>query len=410
MEKIEERFIRYIKTHTTSDPKSESFPSTVGQLQFAKQLANELTQIGLSDVKTDEYGYVTATLPSNIDKKVPVVGFIAHMDTSPDFSGKNVNPRLVENYQGGDITLNEKDKIVLTPEKFPEVQKYIGQDLLVTDGKTLLGADDKAGIAEIVAAMEYLLEHPEMKHGKIRICFTPDEEVGKGADHFDVPGFGADFAYTMDGGELGELEYENFNAAGAKILVSGRSVHPGYAKDKMINAVFVANQIITFLPSGQRPELTENYEGFYHITSFVGNVSEATVELIIRDHDQKKFEARKKFLTECCSLANLKYGEDVVKLQMDDQYYNMKQKIEQVKYVVDIAEKAMRELEIEPKIRAIRGGTDGARLSFMGLPCPNIFAGGHNFHGPYEYIPVQSMKKAAEVIIRICGLVAEGDF
>ncbi|HBL75423.1 MAG: peptidase T [Bacteroidetes bacterium GWF2_42_66] len=407
MEKIIERFIRYTKIHTTSDPKSESFPSTERQLYFARQLEQELRWIGLSDVKTDEYGYVTATLSANTDKKCPVVGFIAHIDTSPDFSGENVSPRLIENYQGRNIQLSNDGQVELRPEMFPELLKYIGQDLLVTDGKTLLGADDKAGIAEIVSSMEYLHTHPEVKHGKIRICFTPDEEIGKGADHFDVKAFGADFAYTLDGGEIGELEYENFNAAGAIVTIRGRSVHPGYAKDKMINAVLVANQIVNFLPSEQRPEHTEKYEGFYHITSMEGNVSEARIEMIIRDHDLKKFEARKNFLKECCSLINLEYGEDVVQLQLEDQYYNMKQKIEPVKYVVDIAEQAMREVGVEPKIKAIRGGTDGARLSYMGLPCPNIFAGGHNFHGPYEYLPVQSMKKATEVIIRICELVAE---
>ncbi|MDX9883384.1 MAG: peptidase T [Prolixibacteraceae bacterium] len=407
MEKIVERFIRYAKIYTTSDPKSSSFPSTGRQLVFARQLKQELCEIGLSEVDTDKNGYVTATLPANIDKKCPVVGFIAHVDTSPDFSGENVNPQLVENYQGGPICLSNNEAVTLTPEMFPELLQYLGQDLLVTDGKTLLGADDKAGIAEIVSAMEYLLAHPEIKHGKIRVCFTPDEEIGKGADHFDVEKFGADFAYTLDGGEIGELEYENFNAAGARIIVQGRSVHPGYAKGKMINAVLVANQIISFLPAGQRPEHTEKYEGFYHVTSLEGNVSEAIMEMIIRDHDRKKFEDRKNFLIECCSLVNLKYGAEVVKLQLEDQYYNMKEKVEPVKYIVGIAELAMRKAGVEPKIKAIRGGTDGARLSYMGLPCPNIFAGGHNFHGPYEYLPVRSMQKAVDVIVKICGLVAE---
>ena len=406
MEKITERFIRYTKFHTTSDSNSELFPSTNRQLDFAKHLELELKNIGMQEVCTDENGYVTATLSSNAGKNAPVVGFIAHMDTSPDFSGENVEARIIENYHGGDISLSDDGQIVMSPVKFPELLNYKGQDLIVTDGKTLLGADDKAGIAEIVSAMEYLIEHPEIKHGKIRICFTPDEEIGKGADRFDVENFGADFAYTLDGGEIGELEYENFNAAGAKIKINGRSVHPGYAKDKMINAVLVANYIINFLPSGQRPEHTEKYEGFYHITSVQGNVSEATIEMIIRDHDLKKFEARKKFLKECCSLVNIKYGEEIVQLHLEDQYYNMKQKIEPVKYVVEIAETAMREVGVEPKIKAIRGGTDGARLSYMGLPCPNIFAGGHNFHGPYEYLPVQSMKKAAEVVVRICEIVA----
>lgn len=407
MEKIVERFIRYAKIHTTSDPKSSSFPSTERQLVFARQLEQELREIGLSEVNTDEYGYVTATLPANTDKKCPVVGFIAHFDTSPDFAGENVNPRLVENYPGGSVVLSEDGTVELDPQMFPELGQYIGQDLLVTDGKTLLGADDKAGIVEIVSAMEYLIAHPEIKHGKIRIGFTPDEEIGKGADHFDVEKFGADFAYTLDGGEIGELEYENFNAAGARIIIQGRSVHPGYAKGKMINAALVANQIISFLPAAQRPEHTEKYEGFYHVTSVDGNVSQAMVEMIIRDHDRKKFDDRKNFLVECCSLINLKHGAEVVKLQLEDQYYNMREKIEPVKYVVDIAEQAMRKAGVAPKIKAIRGGTDGARLSYMGLPCPNIFAGGHNFHGPYEYLPIQSMKKAVEVIVGICELVAE---
>mgnify|MGYP003816909811 CR=1 FL=1 len=406
MEKITERFIRYAKIYTTSDPKSETFPSTERQLHLSRVLKDELEKIGLQNILLDKNGYLSATLPANADKKVPVTGFIAHMDTSPDFSGEHVKPRLISDYQGGVIKLDDDGQMELDPAMFPELQNYIGQDLLVTDGKTLLGADDKAGIAEIVSAMEYLVAHPEIKHGNIRVCFTPDEEIGKGADFFDVKGFGADFAYTLDGGEIGELEYENFNAAGARILIQGRSVHPGYAKNKMINAILVANHLINFLPAGQRPEHTEKYEGFYHVTSFSGNVSEATVEMIIRDHDMKKFEFRKKFLTECCALINLRHGEEVVKLQLEDQYYNMRQKIEPVKYVVDIAEKAMRDVGVEPKIRAIRGGTDGARLSFMGLPCPNIFTGGHNFHGPYEYLPVRSMEKASEVVVRICELVA----
>lgn len=410
MHTITERFIRYARIYSTSDPYSESFPSTDRQLAFARELEIELKQIGLSDVKLDKNGYLTATLPANTNQVTPVIGFIAHMDTSPDFSGENVCPQIIKNYTGGDIILNKQEDIFLSIQKFPEIQQYIGQDIIVTNGKTLLGADDKAGIAEIVSAMEFLLTHPEIKHGKVRICFTPDEEVGKGADHFDVANFGADFAYTLDGGEIGELEYENFNAAAAVVTVKGRSVHPGYAKNKMINAIVAANHIVNYLPAGQRPEHTEQYEGFYHITSFTGSVSEARVEIIIRDHDRKKFENRKKFLKECCSLINLKYGEEVVKLQMEDQYYNMKEKIEPVKYVVDLAELAMKEVGVQPKIKAIRGGTDGARLSYMGLPCPNIFAGGHNFHGPYEYLPIPSMQKAMEVIIKICELTAKSKF
>lgn len=405
MDKITERFLRYARIHSTSDQHSNTFPSTARQLIFGRELEKELQQIGLSEVKMDDNGYLTATLPGNTPHPTPVIGFIAHMDTSPDYSGENVEPKIIH-YRGGNITLNEEEGITLSTQKFPEIEQYTGQDIIVTNGKTLLGADDKAGITEIISAMEYLLEHPEIKHGTIRICFTPDEEVGKGADHFDVKNFGADFAYTMDGGELGELEFENFNAAGASVTIKGRSVHPGYAKNKMINAIIVANHLVNYLPAGQRPEHTDQYEGFYHITSLTGSVSEAKLELIIRDHDRKKFENRKNFLKECCSLINLKYAEEVVKLQMEDQYYNMKEMIEPVMHVIDLAEAAMKEVGVQPKIKAIRGGTDGARLSYMGLPCPNIFAGGHNFHGPYEYLPIPSMQKATEVIIKICELAA----
>lgn len=406
MEQVIDRFIRYTQVYTTSDPESETFPSTERQLAFADQLADELRKIGLSEVTRDQFGYVTATLPSNLDYPVPVVGFISHMDTSPDYSGENVNPQLVRNYQGQDLVLDPEQNVVLKPADFPELLKYLGQDILTTDGKTLLGADDKAGIAEIMTAMEHLISHPEVKHGKIRICFTPDEEVGQGTRHFDIGKFGADFAYTLDGGEIGELEYENFNAAGAKITVKGRSVHPGSAKNAMINSMLVANQIILALPADQRPEHTEGYEGFFHLTSFEGDVSLTKIEYIIRDHDLTKFEAKKTLMKEICGLINLRYGQGTVTLEMADQYYNMKQKVEPIIHIVDLAEKAMNEVGVTPKIKAIRGGTDGAQLSWKGLPCPNLFAGGHNFHGPYEFVPVQSMQKAVEVIVQIAKLLA----
>jgi len=406
MKHVLDRFLDYVKVFTTSDPESETYPSTARQLSMADKLADELIQLGLSEVKRDEYGYVTATLPANTDKSVPVIGFISHMDTSPDYSGENVKPSVVRNYQGEEIVLNRESNMVLSPVDFPALLNYKGQDLVVTDGNTLLGADDKAGIAEIVSAVEHLILHPEIKHGTIRICFTPDEEVGQGTKYFDVEGFGADFAYTIDGGEIGELEYENFNAAGAKITVKGRSVHPGYAKDAMINSMLVATQIIQALPAEQRPEHTTAYEGFFHLTSFEGNVSETKLEFIIRDHDLSKFESRKKLLNEVCQFINYRYGRDIVTLEVKDQYFNMKQQVEPVKYIVDIAEQAMIELGVEPRIKAIRGGTDGAQLSWKGLPCPNIFAGGHNFHGPWEFIPVQSMEKAVEVIVKIAELAA----
>ena len=405
MEQVTDRFLRYVKVYTTSDPARITYPSTSRQLVFADQLAEELQAIGLEEVVRDQYGYVTATLSSNVGDQPPVVGFISHIDTSPDFSGENVNPQLVHNYQGQDL-LDEHQNMILNPVDFPELLKYIGQDLITTDGKTLLGADDKAGIAEIITAMDFLIRHPEIKHGKIRICFTPDEEVGQGTKHFDVKQFGADFAYTMDGGEIGELEYENFNAASAKISVKGRSVHPGGAKNTMINSILVAKQIIDALPPTQRPEHTEQYEGFFHLTSFTGDVSSTQLEYIIRDHDLAKFETKKKLLQEICNLINFQYGKGTVTLEMADQYYNMKKQVEPVKYIVDLAEKAMNDVGVTPIIRAIRGGTDGAQLSWKGLPCPNIFAGGHNFHGPYEFVPVLSMHKAVEVIVRITELVA----
>lgn len=407
MENVLDRFLRYARIYTTSVPESETFPSTSRQLAFADSLANELLTIGLKDVIRDQYGYVIATLPSNLDHQVPTIGFISHMDTSPDYSGENVEPQLVMNYQGQELLLDSESNIILGPADFPDLLKYIGQDIVTTNGKTLLGADDKAGIAEIVTAMDYLIRNPEIKHGKIRICFTPDEEVGRGTKHFDVDKFGADFAYTLDGSEIGELEYENFNAASAKISVKGRSVHPGSAKNMMINSILVATQIIQSLPPDQRPEHTEGYEGFFHLTSFEGDISLTKLEYIIRDHDLVKFEAKKNLLKEICVLVNLKYGQGTVSLEMKDQYYNMKQKVEPVKYIVDLAEKAMLDVDVVPKIRAIRGGTDGAQLSWKGLPCPNIFAGGHNFHGPYEFVPVNSLQKAVEVIVRIAELAGK---
>ncbi len=404
MEKVIDRFMRYAKVHTTSDPKSKSFPSTDRQLDFADQLVAELKEIGMQDIEKDAKGYVMATLPSNIEQDCPVVGFVAHMDTSPDFSGENVNPQFVK-YEGGDIPLNEK--VVLSPKQFPDLEKYIGQELITTDGATLLGADDKAGLAEIMTAMDYLLENPEVKHGKVRVCFTPDEEIGKGADYFDVEKFGAKFAYTLDGGEIGELEYENFNAAMATITIKGRSVHPGTAKNKMINAIEVGTRLMSMLPANERPEFTEKREGFFHCVSFQGGVDETTLAIIIRDHDMNLFEKRKTLVTQACNFLNETYGQGTVELEMVDQYYNMREKVEPVMYVVDLAEEAMQELGIDPKIKPIRGGTDGSRLSYMGLPCPNIFAGGHNFHGPYEYVPTKSMIKAVEVVIRICEKVVK---
>jgi tripeptide aminopeptidase len=402
-----QRFLRYTKIHSTSDPKSETFPSTAIQLIFADQLAKELAEIGMQDVERDVNGYVMATLPSNIDKQLPVIGFISHIDTSPDYCGEKVSARIIPNYQGQDLLLNEELNISLNPSAFPELLKYIGQDLITTDGKTLLGADDKAGIAEIITAMDYLIRHPEVKHGKIRICFTPDEEVGRGTRFFDVGHFGADFAYTLDGGELGELEFENFNAASAKITVKGRSVHPGSAKNQMINSTLIAKQFVDALPATERPEHTENYEGFFHLTSFKGDVSSTQLEYIVRDHDFRKFTGRKNLMLEIAVNLNDIYGAGTVNIELSDQYYNMKEKIEPVKYIVDLAEKAFNEVGLIPKIKPIRGGTDGAQLSWKGLPCPNIFTGGHNFHGPYEFIPISSMHKAVEVIVSIVSLTTK---
>lgn len=402
MEKVVERFIRYAKEHTTSDPDSVSFPSTYRQVAFMKKLEAELKEIGLHEVELDKNGYLTATVPANAPGEIPVIGFIAHVDTSPDFSGENVQPQIVGNYDGNTIKL--KNGVAIDPVEFPEILQYKGQDIITADGTTLLGADDKAGVAEIVTAAETLLKTSRIKHGKIRIAFTPDEEIGKGADKFDVKKFGADFAYTLDGSEIGELEFENFNAAGAKITIRGRSVHPGYAKNKMVNAVLAAHRIISMLPSVQRPEHTEGYEGFFHVMHLKGNVEEAEIRLIIRDHDFGKFEEMKKRMQEIVSFVNREYGYEVTTLEMSDQYYNMRRKIEPVMHIVELAKEAMRKAGIPPKISAIRGGTDGARLSYEGLPCPNIFAGGHNFHGPYEYIPIPSMQKAVEVILNIAEL------
>jgi tripeptide aminopeptidase len=401
---LRNRFLNYVCIDTQSDANTGLTPSTPGQMEFAKSLVEELMQIGLEEVELDENGYVMATIPSNSDKEVPVIGFVAHLDTSPDFTGKHVKPNLVKNYDGKDIILNQEKGIVLSPKEFPELHNYVGQTLITTDGTTLLGADDKAGVAEIVTAAEYLMQHPEIKHGKIRIGFTPDEEIGAGADHFNVEKFGADYAYTMDGGEIGELEYENFNAAIAKITVLGRNVHPGYAKNKMRNSIRIANQIISMLPRHETPEHTSGYEGFYHLTSFKGEVEQSELEYIIRDFKRDRFEDRKKELTHIVSKVNAEYGEGTVTLQLNDQYYNMREKIEPVMHVVDQAKKAMEQVGVKPNIKPIRGGTDGARLSFMGLPTPNIFAGGHNFHGRFEFVPLESMQKAVDVILKIVEL------
>ena len=401
-----DRFLSYVKFDTQSDELTNMTPSTPGQMVFAEYLENELRKMGLTEISLEDTGYLMATLPANTDKKVPVVGFIAHLDTSPDMSGRHVNPRIVENYPGGDIVLSKAEGIVLSPADFPELNDYIGQDLIVTDGTTLLGADDKAGIAEIISAVDYLQKHPEIKHGKIRIAFNPDEEIGQGAHKFDVQRFGADWAYTMDGGAIGELEYENFNAAVVKVAFAGRNVHPGYAKHKMINSMRIANQFVIMLPRWETPEHTEDYEGFYHLVSMEGTVEKTVLTYIIRDHDRDRFERRKKELEHLARKINHEFP-DCCSLEIKDQYYNMREKIEPVKFVVDIAEEAMRRCDIKPKVQPIRGGTDGAQLSFKGLPCPNIFAGGLNFHGRYEFVPIPSMEKAADVIVEIARLVEE---
>ena len=399
------RFSSYIAYATTSDENSETYPSTPGQLVFGDFLVEELKRIGLSEVNKDQYGYVTATLPANCDKVLPTVGFIAHFDTAPDMPGINA-PRVIPNYDGKDIILDAESGTALTLTDFPELADYTGQTLLVTDGKTLLGADDKAGIAEIVTAMEYLLAHPEIQHGKLRVAFTPDEEIGKGVAHFYVKGFGCDFAYTMDGGAIGELEYENFNAAGATIKVQGRNIHPGYAQGKMVNAQLIAMEFNALLPEFQRPQYTQDYEGFYLLTHMEGTVENAVLNYIIRDHDAEKFAEKKEFMQKVTAFLNQKYG-DRVTCEIKDQYRNMREMVEPVFHIVTLAEEAMREIGITPKVQPIRGGTDGANLSFKGLPCPNIFAGGHNFHGKYEYVPLESMVKATELITVIAAKVAK---
>lgn len=403
---VTERFLDFVKFDTQSDELTNMTPSSPGQMEFAKYLKAILLGMGLDDVSLDDNGYLFATLPSNTDKDVPTIGFIAHMDTSPDMSGRHVNPRIVKNYDGTTIVLNEEKQITLNPEDFPELVNYLGNDLIVTDGTTLLGADDKAGIAEIISAVSYLQSHPEIKHGKIRIGFNPDEEIGLGAHKFDVEKFGCQFAYTMDGGAVGELEYENFNAASAKVTIKGRNVHPGYAKHKMINSIRVANSFIAMLPRWETPEHTEGYEGFYHLVGIEGDVEQTTLTYIIRDHDRARFESRKREMEHLCRKTNMEYP-GCCTLEIKDQYYNMREKIEPMMYIIEIAEKAMRDAGIEPKVQPIRGGTDGAQLSFKGLPCPNIFAGGENFHGRFEYVPIQSMEKATEVIVNICRIVAE---
>ena len=401
-----ERFLKYVSFDTQSSEETEVTPSTPGQMVFAKYLKEELESLGLEDITLDEHGYLFATLPANIDKPVPTIGFIAHMDTSPDMSGKDVSPRIVQNYDGSDIVLCAEENGVFSPSQFPELLDHKGEDLIVTNGKTLLGADDKAGIAEIVSAIVYLKEHPEIKHGKIRIGFNPDEEIGLGAHKFDVEKFGCDWAYTMDGGEIGELEFENFNAASAKITFKGRNVHPGYAKNKMINSIRVANRFCAMLPAHETPEHTEGYEGFYHLISFNGDVEQTTVAYIIRDHDRARFESRKKKIERFVSEINAEYGEGTATLELRDQYYNMREKIEPVMHIIDTAFAAMEAVGVKPNVKPIRGGTDGAQLSFKGLPCPNIFAGGLNFHGRYEFAPIQNMEKAMKVIVKIAELVA----
>lgn len=402
-----ERFLKYVTFDTQSDESTGVTPSTPKQMVFAQYLKTELEELGLKDISLDENGYLFATLPSNVDHEVPVVGFIAHMDTSPDMSGENVKPRIVEKYDGKDIPLCAEENIILSPANFPELLDHVGEGLIVTDGHTLLGADDKAGIAEIVGAVAYLIAHPEIKHGDIRIGFNPDEEIGLGAHKFDVEKFGAKWAYTMDGGEVGELEFENFNAAAAKIRVKGRNVHPGYAKNKMINSLLVANEYASLLPANETPGTTEGYEGFYHLIGMEGEVENTVLSYIVRDHDREKFEARKQALLDYAAQLNEKYGEGTVTVELKDQYYNMRQQVEPLMHIIDIAFAAMQEAGVTPKVKAIRGGTDGAQLSFKGLPCPNIFAGGLNFHGRYEFVPVQSIEKAMNVVVKIAELTAK---
>ncbi|WP_353092875.1 peptidase T [Tissierella praeacuta] len=406
MSNLINRFLKYVKYETTSQGSSSSVPSTSTQLEFAKILGKELEEMRLSDVSVDKNGYVMATLPSNIEKKVPTIGFIAHMDTTEDMSGKNINPKIISNYDGNDIVLNAEKNIIMSIKDFPDLKDYVGYDLITTDGTTLLGADDKAGMAEIITAIEYLIENPHIPHGTVKIGFTPDEEIGRGADHFDVEKFNADFAYTVDGGQVGELEYENFNAATANIYIQGRNVHPGTAKNKMLNSIIIATELNSMLPVNERPEYTEGYEGFYHIKDFHGSVEKTEISYIIRDHSMEKFQQKKEALTKVIEFLNYKYG-NIITLEIIDSYYNMKEKIEPVMHIVDIAKKAMEDLNIKPLIKPIRGGTDGSRLSYMGLPCPNLFTGGHNFHGKFEYIPTFAMEKSMETILKIIELVQE---
>ena len=405
MQHIIDRFIKYIKIDTQSDPESTSTPSTLKQWDLAHELVKELKHIGMEEVTIDKNAYIMATLPSNVEHEVPTIGFISHFDTTPDFSGTNVNPQIIPNYDGKDILLNAEENIILSPDYFEDLKQYKGQTLITTDGTTLLGADNKAGITEIMTAMEYLIKHPELKHGKIRVGFTPDEEIGRGAHKFDVEKFGAQWAYTMDGSQIGELEYENFNAAGAKIVIAGKSVHPGYAKGKMVNSIVIANAFMALLPAAETPENTIDREGFFHVHQMNGGIEQTVLELIVRDHNNKKFEERKELLLQITKTLNARHG-DCIQLEIRDQYFNMKEKITPVMHIVDIAKEAMVQLGITPIIKPIRGGTDGSQLSFMGLPCPNIFAGGHNFHGKYEYVPLESMQKATEVIVKICELTA----
>lgn len=406
MEKLLDKFLRYVALDTTSDPESPTQPSTQKQLELSKLLVKELQELGIADATLDKDGYVMATIEANCDCNIPTIGFIAHVDTAPDVSGANIKPQIISDYDGGDILLSEESGLSLKVEEFPEMVQYKGQTIITTDGTTLLGADDKAGVAEIMSAVEYIVNHPEFKHGKIKIGFTPDEEIGRGVDAFDVARFGADYAYTMDGGMIGELEYENFNAAGAKVHIQGRNIHPGYAKNKMINAIIVAMELNAMLPVEQRPEFTQDYEGFIHVIGFNGSVEEATIQYIVRDHDFAKFEEKKALLTACVEFLNKKYG-NILTLDMKDQYYNMRKEVEPHYHIIDKAVKAMEMAGITPHIQPIRGGTDGARLSFMGLPCPNIFAGGHNFHGKLEFVPLESMEAATKVILNIVSLFAE---
>ena len=402
-----DRFLKYVSFDTQSDESTGLTPSTAKQMIFAEYLKSELEALELEEITLDEHAYLFATLPANTDKEIPTIGFIAHMDTSPDMSGENIHPRIVKNYDGKDIVLCEEDNIILSPIQFPELLDHIGEDLIVTNGKTLLGADDKAGIAEIISAIAYLKDHPEIKHGKIRIGFNPDEEIGEGAHKFDIEKFGCEWAYTMDGGEIGELEFENFNAASAQIVFKGRNVHPGYAKNKMINSIRIANYFMSLLPTKESPEYTSGYEGFYHLISIQGEVEQTVLNYIIRDHDRLKFEERKKEIERLVTLINAKYGEGIATLELRHQYYNMREKIEPVMHIIDIAFAAMEVAGVKPNVKPIRGGTDGAQLSYKGLPCPNIFAGGLNFHGRYEFVPIQNMEKAMNVIVNIVKLISE---